>query len=89
MEFYFLNNEGKDIFFDKFFNNKLNNEESERLHNIKYLTPGDFRTVRQSLFYLAENVSNAERLELLEKESIIKKSYLTDNAGNVKIGFGI
>ena len=36
--------------------------------------PGDFRTVRQSLFYLGGTVSNETRLNELEKESSLKKN---------------
>ena len=34
--------------------------------------PGDFRTVRQSLFYYGGEVSNAQRLDALEREAETK-----------------
>ena len=37
------------------------------------LPRGDFRTVRQSLYYLGGGVTNALRLDELEKESALKK----------------
>ena len=39
---------------------------------IRDLAPGDFRTVRQGLYYLGETVGNAERLSGLEHESTVK-----------------
>ena len=53
---------------------------------IENLTPGDFRTVRQSLYYLDE-VSNAARLSALEQESRVKKSPAKQENRNGKIGF--
>ena len=85
MEFDFLSAEGKAIFFEKFFNSKLNSEELQRLNTIPNLTPGDFRTIRQSLFYLGEEVENSTRLQLLEQESATKKVFF--NKQEVKIGF--
>ena len=85
MEFDFLSSEGKAIFFEKFFNSKLNSEELQRLNTIQNLTPGDFRTIRQSLFYLGEEVKNSTRLQLLEQESATKKVFF--NKQEVKIGF--
>ena len=85
MEFDFLSAEGKAIFFEKFFNSKLNSEELQRLNTIQNLTPGDFRTIRQSLFYLGEEVKNSTRLQLLEQESATKKVFF--NKQEVKIGF--
>ena len=57
----------------------------ELLTDIPCLAPGDFRTVRQSLFYLGGETSNAERLFALEQESRAK----TQNrfARRQKIGF--
>jgi hypothetical protein len=43
-----------------------------RLEAITCLSPGDFRTVRQSLYYLGNTVDNAMRLGELEKESKVK-----------------
>jgi SpoVK/Ycf46/Vps4 family AAA+-type ATPase len=85
MEFDFLTNEGKAIFFKKFFATPLSQEESLKLNSLTFLTPGDFRTVRQSLFYLDEEVTNSTRLQLLEQESKAKKSFVCPS--EVKIGF--
>ena len=41
---------------------------------IPNLAPGDFRMVRQSLFYLGGSVSNETRLNELEKECSLKKN---------------
>ena len=43
-----------------------------RLDSIPNLTPGDFRTVSQSLFYLDDASDNNTRLAALEKESAMK-----------------
>ena len=70
--FDYLDDPGKKIFFERMFNTVLSNDELLRLNNIGQLTPGDFRTVRQSLYYLDDN-SNAHRLSALEQESYSKK----------------
>ena len=69
LEFAFLNEAGKKLFFERMFQTKLSPEEERKLASIPYLAPGDFRTVRQSLFYLGGNVSNDDRLEALRRES--------------------
>lgn len=40
------------------------------IHN---LAPGDFRTVRQSLFYYGCDVTNVQRLDALEREAAAKE----------------
>ena len=72
LSFDYLDNPGKKIFFERMFNTVLTSDELLRLNNIEQLTPGDFRTVRQSLYYLDDN-SNAHRLSALEQESSCKK----------------
>jgi MoxR-like ATPase len=72
LSFDYLDNPGKKIFFERMFNTVLTSEELLRLNNIEQLTPGDFRTVRQSLYYLDDN-NNAHRLAGLEQESSCKK----------------
>jgi len=86
LDFDYLDARGKKIFFETMFKTSLKEDEALRLASIPKLTPGDFRTVRQELFYLAENATNHDRLDLLEQESRAKK----DNrfAGHEKIGFG-
>lgn len=72
LSFDYLDNPGKKIFFERMFNTVLTSDELLRLDKISQLTPGDFRTVRQSLYYLEDN-SNAHRLAALEQESSSKK----------------
>ena len=71
LDFNYLDNEGKKIFFERMFKCSLNPAEVLRLNAIPNLAPGDFRTVRQALYYL-DSDSNALRLESLEKESAAK-----------------
>lgn len=69
----YLTDEGKEIFFDRYFKAPLSDEERTCLHAIDRLTPGDFRTVRESLHYLSDAIpSNAERLKALQAESDAK-----------------
>lgn len=73
LEFKYLDDKGKDIFFERAFRTTLSDVEVERLHQIENLTPGDFRTVSQALFYLGDDVGNEERLAGLERESALKQ----------------
>lgn len=68
LEFDFLDESGKLFFFERMFQTVLSETEKRRLAAIPYLTPGDFRTVRQSLFYLGSDTTNVERLSALEAE---------------------
>lgn len=77
----YLTDEGKGIMFHKYFNSRLTKAESARLAAIANLTPGDFRTVRDELFYLSDNQTNAARLAALEAESEAK------GRERAKIGF--
>lgn len=72
LEFNYLDNSGKVLFFERMFRTKLNQSEKQQLANIPNLAPGDFRTVRQSLFYLEGSITNSERLSALERESLAK-----------------
>ena len=72
LEFNFLDNEGKKLFFERMFHTSLSEEETRRLEEISSLAPGDFRTVRQSLYYYGGEVTNAMRLDALERESEAK-----------------
>ena len=72
LEFNFLDNEGKKLFFERMFHSLLSEEETCRLEEISSLAPGDFRTVRQSLYYYGGEVTNAMRLDALERESEAK-----------------
>ena len=53
---------------------KLSESERSRLDAVANLAPGDFRTVRQSLYYLGSGVDNAMRIGELEKESGVKSA---------------
>ena len=83
LQFDYLDEAGKRLFFERMFKEKLTKEEAARLAEVRNLAPGDFRTVRQSMYYLGGTVTNLQRIEELEKESIVKKD--TKKAG--KIGF--
>ena len=72
LEFGYLEPCGKSIFFDRAFKTPLTEAEKIRLDSIPNLTPGDFRTVSQSLFYLDDTADNNTRLAALEKESAMK-----------------
>ena len=73
LQFDYLDAEGKRAFFERMFKTRLAEAEAARLAAIPSLAPGDFRTVRQSLYYLGGSVANATRLNELEKESSLKK----------------
>lgn len=73
LEFGYLEQTGKHIFFDRAFKTPLTERDTARLDAIPNLTPGDFKTVSQKLYYLGEEVGNAERLSALEEESLQKK----------------
>ena len=73
LQFDYLEAEGKRAFFERMFHARLTEEEALRLAAIPSLAPGDFRTVRQSLYYLGGTVTNDTRLNELEKESSLKK----------------
>ena len=72
VEFGYLDDAGKRAFFERMFKTRLNAAEAARLDAVANLAPGDFRTVRQSLYYLGSGVDNAMRLGELEKESGMK-----------------
>lgn len=74
LQFDFLDDAGKEIFFARAFKTPLTDVEKNRLAHIPNLTPGDFRTVSQSLYYLDDTAGNDTRLTALEKESAMKGS---------------
>ena len=86
LTFDYLDNYGKIVFFERMFDTKLSTTERKRLEAIENLTPGDFRTARQSLYYLDE-VSNAARLSALEQESSVKRTSCKQENNSGKIGF--
>ena len=73
LQFDYLDVAGKRLFFERMFRTSLSEADAARLAGIPSLAPGDFRTVRQSLYYLGGGVSNEMRLSELEKESSLKK----------------
>lgn len=86
LEFDYLDEVGKRLFFERMFQSKLSEEEERKLADVPRLAPGDFRTVRQSLFYLGGSVSNADRIEALRRESESKQDLQRSTEKN-RIGF--
>jgi transitional endoplasmic reticulum ATPase len=85
LQFDYLNNTGKQHFFEKMFKSSLTETEKRYLETIPNLAPGDFRTVRQSLFYLGQaHQANMKRLKALEQEVANKQPHATSLK---KIGF--
>lgn len=68
LEFQYLDESGKRLFFERMFRTKLAPREAARLAEIPDLAPGDFRTVRQGQYYLGRDVTNMDRLAALERE---------------------
>jgi len=63
-----LDSHGRDVFWRKFFGTDPEGTVAERLAAMDGLTPGDFRTVRQELYYLGEEVSGLDRIKALQSE---------------------
>ena len=85
LEFDYLDAPGKKLFFERMFKSRLSDAEAEKLAAIPCLAPGDFRTVRQGFFYLGGDVTNAELLDALERESAVKRN--NASAERAAIGF--
>ena len=85
--FDYLDNNGKKLFFERMFKTQLTVAERRKLDAIENLAPGDFRTVRQSFYYLNDEVTNTDRLKALERESEVKKSRGNPACKSGKIGF--
>ena len=83
LEFGYLDDDGKRLFFERMFKTKLADEEFAELKELRNLAPGDFRTVRQEQFYLGGEVTNADRVAALKEECAIKK----DGVHSARIGF--
>ena len=83
LEFGYLDDVGKKLFFERMFKTQLLQEDAAELEGICNLAPGDFRTVRQEMFYLGEGQSNSELIAALKEECSLKK----DGSSNMKIGF--
>ncbi|MGN0877424.1 MAG: AAA family ATPase [Kiritimatiellia bacterium] len=73
LEFAALDDAGKRHFFEHMFKATLTEGEFAELKDTPGLTPGDFRTVRQELYYLGKAVTNADRLAGLREECKMKK----------------
>jgi SpoVK/Ycf46/Vps4 family AAA+-type ATPase len=83
LEFDYLDDAGKKIFFEKMFKTELSEEESSKLKELTNLAPGDFRTVRQEMFYLGDEITNLDRIAALKEECAHKK----DGKKTATIGF--
>ena len=83
LEFDYLNDDGKRIFFEKIFKTTLSEDDAAELKDIPNLAPGDFRTVRQEQFYLGEDQTNGDRIAALKDECALKK----DGRTSARIGF--
>ena len=83
LEFGYLDEEGSRRFFERFFGTTLTQDEAEALSGLRNLAPGDFRTVRQELFYLGGDVTNTDRIEALRDECLHKK----EEKGQGRVGF--
>lgn len=73
LELAYLDDEGKKVFFERFFKTKLTDTEFSELKKLRNLAPGDFRTVRQNRFYLADEQSNIDLIAALKEECAMKK----------------
>ena len=85
VEFLPLDDEGKRIFFERMFKSTLTEDEYDELKDVPNLTPGDFRTVRQELFYLGDSQDNKRRIAALRQECEMKDG----GRHAAKIGFGV
>ncbi len=85
LNFDWLTDDGKVFFFERMFQSKLNASEKKTLIAIPNLTPGDFRTVRQSFFYLGGTITTADRLAALAQESETKAN--NPFATHTRVGF--
>ena len=84
LKFDYLDRSGRREFFGRFFKMEADGEAGERLGELDNLTPGDFRTVRQSLYYLGGKRTALDYIAALERESDAKR------AGEGKrIGFAV
>jgi len=72
LTFDYLTDYGKEVFFERYFKTQLTDDERAWLYAIGYLTPGDFRTVKEGLYYISDNLTNEERLAALEAEATAK-----------------
>ncbi|MBP5511434.1 MAG: ATP-binding protein [Kiritimatiellae bacterium] len=83
LEFGYLDDDGKKSFFERMFKTSLSQEEFDDLRLLRNLTPGDYRTVRQELFYLGDEATNLDRIAALREECSAKK----DTPESTPVGF--
>ena len=72
LQFDYLDETGSKLFFERTFRTKLTPDEERELSRIANLAPGDFRTVRQSFYYLGDDVTHEELLAALREEARMK-----------------
>ena len=84
LEFDYLDDDGKRLFFERLFKTTLSENDLSELRGLENLAPGDFRTVRQEMFYLGEDANNRDRINALKEECKVKK----DGNNRAPIGFG-
>ena len=83
LEFDYLDDAGKKLFFERFFKTALAENDLSELSGLGNLAPGDYHTVRQEMFYLGEDASNRDRIAALKEECKVKK----DGSNRIPIGF--
>ena len=83
LEFGYLEDEGKRLFFERMFKSTLADGEFAELRQLRNLAPGDFRTVRQEQYYLGDSVTIEDRIAALKEECALKK----DGDHSATIGF--
>ena len=76
VELDYLDVDGRCVFWKRFFGSEPRGKIRNRLNGLDRLTPGDFRTVRQELYYLGDDVSDDDRLDALEAELSAKTGQL-------------
>ena len=70
----YLRPEGRLTFFERFFGMTPTEAAAKRLAAIGNLTPGDYRTARQSLYYLGGKRTEEDYIAALERESEAKRA---------------
>jgi len=80
----YLKPEGRETFFRRFFGMAAEGDAGRRLAALDRLTPGDFRTARQSLYYLGGTRTAEDYVAALEREVEMK----SETEPRV-VGFGV
>ncbi len=74
LRFDYLTSAGKRLLFERMFKTPLAPAEAARLEGIPNLVPGDFRTARQSLYYLSDEApAPAAIVDALVREASLKR----------------